>query len=132
VNADSLRELIAATARRTPGILRADRLADMAAADPKRDSVARRWANQIPAGSAVELVLTLAPYHVWWSDNVASHQTPHSYDTHVPLIFFGPPFRAGRYAEPVRTVDLAPTLAAALGVRPSETLDGVVLRRALR
>jgi len=29
-------------------------------------------------------------------------------------------------------VDLAPTLAAAAGVRPTEKLDGVVLRQALK
>jgi arylsulfatase A-like enzyme len=75
--------------------------------------------------------VTLAPYSVWgWS--VATHGTPHDYDSHVPLIFYGPPFRPGRYDGFVRTIDLAPTLAAALGVRPTERLDGVVLTRALK
>ena len=132
VNADALRELVARDARRTPGILRADYPRDLAAADQRADSIARRWTHQLPAGSPVELVLTLAPNSVWWSDNVASHHTPFAYDTHVPLIFYGPAFRPGRYAGFVRTVDLAPTLAAALGVRPSERLDGVALRQALR
>jgi arylsulfatase A-like enzyme len=40
--------------------------------------------------------------------------------------------KRGRYAEFVRTVDLAPTLAAIAGVAPTERLDGVVLKQAVR
>ena len=47
------------------------------------------------------------------------------------MIFFGPQFKAGSYKETVRTVDIAPTLARAVGVMPSEKLDGVALTRAL-
>jgi predicted AlkP superfamily pyrophosphatase or phosphodiesterase len=128
----AVRDLVARDARGFPGILRADRPRDLAAANQRADSIARRWSHQLPTGTAVELVLTLAPNNVWWSDNVASHHTPFAYDTHVPLIFYGPAFTPGRYPGFVRTVDLAPTLAAALGLRPSERLDGVALRRALR
>jgi arylsulfatase A-like enzyme len=32
----------------------------------------------------------------------------------------------------VRTVDIAPTLAAVTGVKPAERVDGVVLRKALK
>ena len=49
----------------------------------------------------------------------------------VPLLLAGAGVRTGRYTSPVRTVDLAPTLAALLGLKPSERLDGVVLRDAL-
>jgi arylsulfatase A-like enzyme len=45
--------------------------------------------------------------------------------------FVGPAFRPGTYVTPVRVTDMAPTLAAALNVRPTERLDGRVLREAL-
>jgi arylsulfatase A-like enzyme len=50
----------------------------------------------------------------------------------VPLIFYGAGIKPGRMTEFVRTVDLAPTLAAIAGVKPSERLDGVVLTKAIR
>ena len=38
----------------------------------------------------------------------------------------------GRYDTPARVVDMAPTLADVLGVKPLERLDGVILREAVR
>jgi hypothetical protein len=40
--------------------------------------------------------------------------------------------RAGTFGGPARTVDLAPTLAAILRVKPLERLDGHVLTLAIR
>ncbi len=62
----------------------------------------------------------------------ASHGTPHTYDTHVPLIFFGAAFRPGTYRGQVSTTDLAPTLAAALGIASPARATGKVLAQALR
>ena len=46
----------------------------------------------------------------------------------VPLLFRGPGVPAGRVVEGVvRTVDIAPTLAALLGLAPSRESDGVDL-----
>ena len=77
------------------------------------------------------MVVTLTPFSIF-SGIVATHGSPYDYDTHVPLIFAGPWFAPGRYAEFVRTVDLAPTLAQIAGVKPGEKIDGVVLRHALK
>ncbi|MDQ3243735.1 MAG: alkaline phosphatase family protein, partial [Gemmatimonadota bacterium] len=131
VNADSVVKSFVEAARRLPGIGRVDRFADLARADTIADPVARRWLHQLSPQDGVELVVTLKPGSTW-GGNVASHVSPHDYDTHVPIIFYGPQFKAGRYAGFVRTVDIAPTLAAAAGVRPSEKLDGVVLQQALK
>ncbi len=62
------------------------------------------------------------------SPNGTSHGSPHPHDTHVPLLFAGPGIAPGRHAQRVRTVDIAPTLAALLGVRPAGAIDGRVLQ----
>jgi arylsulfatase A-like enzyme len=77
-------------------------------------------------------VITLTPFSIFGESSVATHGSPYDYDTNVPVIFMGPWFARGRYPEFVRTVDLAPTLAEVAGVKTSEKIDGVVLRRALK
>jgi predicted AlkP superfamily pyrophosphatase or phosphodiesterase len=121
----------AARARALPGVARVDRFQDLLRGDTINDAIARRWVHQFPPTSNVEMVITLTPFSIF-SGIVANHGSPRDYDSHVPLIFAGPWFATGRYSEFVRTVDLAPTLAEIAGVKPSEKLDGVVLRRALK
>jgi predicted AlkP superfamily pyrophosphatase or phosphodiesterase len=112
-------------ARTVPGVARVDRFKALLA-DTARDPLARRWANQFPAASNVEAVITLAPLSTW-GGNIASHGSPHDYDSHVPLVFSGFGVRPGVRTQFVRTVDIAPTLAKLLGVKVGEVIDGVPL-----
>jgi arylsulfatase A-like enzyme len=49
-----------------------------------------------------------------------SHSTPFSYDTHVPVIFWGQGIRRGRFDQEIAVNDIAPTLTTLLEVgRPS-------------
>jgi hypothetical protein len=130
VNADSVLKVVAEALRATPGVARVDRFSALLA-DTLADPIARRWAHQFPPTAQIELILTLTPLSTF-GGNVASHGSPRDYDSHVPLIFYGAGVRPGRYTEFVRTVDLAPTLAAIAGVKPTERLDGVVLKEAVR
>jgi predicted AlkP superfamily pyrophosphatase or phosphodiesterase len=54
----------------------------------------------------------------------STHGSPYWYDRHVPLIFYGAGVEAGETAEPVLTVDVAPTLARMIGIAVPEGLDG--------
>jgi arylsulfatase A-like enzyme len=45
----------------------------------------------------------------------------------VPLAFMGAGIAARRVERPVRTFDIGPTLAALLGIRPGEPVEGVAL-----
>jgi len=61
-----------------------------------------------------------------------SHGTPWDYDTYVPLVFEGPGVARTTVPHRVETVDLAPTIAALLGLPPPLRTTGHVLREALR
>ena len=128
---DSVINAFVAAERKVPGVLRVDLVRDLARADTTKDAIARRWLHMLPADLPVEVVVTLRPYD-YWSQSNATHGTPHDYDAHVPVLFYGQPFKPGKYDEFVRVVDMAPTLAAVLKTAPLEKLDGHVLRSALR
>ena len=55
------------------------------------------------------------------------HGTPWPYDVDIPLMFIGPAVKAGRYSMAAAQQDIAPTLAAALGVEMPPTATGHLL-----
>jgi arylsulfatase A-like enzyme len=135
VNSDSTIRAIAGALRNVPGVLRADEVRGLrarSASQLARDDIGRRWAHMLPPDFPAELVVTLEPNVYWAGVFYATHGSPHDYDAQVPVIFYGPWFERGRHTNMVRVVDMAPTLAQVLGVRPTEDLDGRVLREALR
>ena len=58
------------------------------------------------------------PYTVGVSSGT-DHASPYTYDTHVPLAFYGLPFQPGTYRSHAEPVDLAATLASLLGIERS-------------
>lgn len=117
--------------RGQPGVMHATRVSDLPR-DSATNPISRRWAHMLPPDLPVAAVVTLQPEHVWGIATYAQHGTPHDYDAHVPVIFYGPMIRSGKYDRFTRVVDIAPTLARIVGVRPTEALDGRVLVEALR
>jgi predicted AlkP superfamily pyrophosphatase or phosphodiesterase len=59
---------------------------------------------------------------------VATHGSPYDYDTHVPLLMYGPQWvRPGRIDAPVEVTGIAPTMARLLGVAAPAMSQGQVL-----
>jgi arylsulfatase A-like enzyme len=66
------------------------------------------------------------PYYLFEATGT-SHGTPYDYDSHVPLIFYGPGIKPGTYATRVAVNDVAPTLSEILHVeRPSGSIGRVL------
>ena len=80
----------------------------------------------------LSIFVRATPFSIFATSNVATHGSPYDYDARVPIIFWGAGIAPGRRSEQARVVDIAPTLANVLGVKPLERLDGVVLKSALR
>ena len=121
-----------AAARRIPGVARSERFASLGTRDFAKDPVARRWVHMFPPDLAPEAIVSFTPGSYYASATIAMHGQPSDWDSHVPIVFYGAPFKPGRYDAFTRTVDIAPTLAQVLGVTPTEPLDGVVLKAAIR
>ena len=58
---------------------------------------------------------------------VAMHGSPWRFDTHVPIIFTGPGIQPGRVHRLVHPVDVAPTIAALLGMTQPASAQGTPL-----
>jgi arylsulfatase A-like enzyme len=96
-----------------------------AAGQPYFEPVRRTWHRDLSGD--VEFVLR--PYWMFGSGTTGTtHGSPHPYDTHVPMAFYGPAWiKAGRRDGRVEVADIAPTLAALLGVPAPAASEGRAL-----
>lgn len=96
-------------------------------ATPLSLQVQRAWHAQ----RSGELYVVTAPGSMYGS-NAATHGSPWQYDSHVPLLFHAPGrIRPGQYLQAAAVVDIAPTLAMLLGLRPPAASEGRVLQEML-
>jgi predicted AlkP superfamily pyrophosphatase or phosphodiesterase len=127
---DLLQEALAVL-RRMPDVAAAFSSAELAAAEddpspnPEGRSLKTLLKHSTVPGRSGDILISLKPYCYFLDDPpyIVQHGFPYDADRRVPLIFWGP-WQPGERPEPVRTVDLAPTLARELGLVPSEKLDG--------
>jgi arylsulfatase A-like enzyme len=76
-----------------------------------------------------DILMQLQPGWIDWSTKTGtSHGAAYSYDTHVPLIFFGTGIRHDSTSEPVVIPDIAPTIAAMLGIEFPNGCTGTPIR----
>jgi predicted AlkP superfamily pyrophosphatase or phosphodiesterase len=117
-------------ARKDPDVAEACSAEQLEALDPAanpnpagRPMRERLRLSYVP-GRSGDLLLAFRPF-VMVDDpsHPSNHGHPQDTDRRVPLVFWGP-WKAETRLEPVRIVDLAPTLARELGINPPEALDG--------
>jgi predicted AlkP superfamily pyrophosphatase or phosphodiesterase len=94
--------------------------------------VARRVGNGFFRGRSGDVWLITKPFCFFVEGDLpTTHGSAYNYDTHVPVILFGGGVRPGRYNAECSPSDIAPTLAALLGVEPPSNLTGRVLVEAM-
>jgi arylsulfatase A-like enzyme len=97
------------------------------------DPFRRQYLRSFHPNRAPDIIIRYKEHYLYLMESGGTtHETPYRYDTHVPLVFWGPGIPAGRYDRRVRTVDIAPTVAALLGVEAPDDLDGVLLQEVVR
>ena len=63
-----------------------------------------------------------------FGNTVATHGSPHPYDTQVPILMYGPAWvKPGRIDARVEVVDIAPTLSRVLRIAPPSSAEGKLL-----
>jgi hypothetical protein len=94
----------------------------------------RRFRNSFHPKRSGDAMLSYRPEYIedFAGGRGVSYGSLYNYDVRVPLFLYGPPFfRAGVYESPVESVDVAPTLARAMGVAAPSSSVGRVLGEAL-
>ncbi len=69
----------------------------------------------------------LKPYYLKMEDGGTNHGSPYSYDTHVPLLWYGVGVNPGTYTRSTGVNDLAPTLSRILQVDAPPLSTGRIL-----
>lgn len=74
-----------------------------------------------------DVVLMLEPGLIEYKAKGSTHGSAYTYDTHVPLIFYGGGISKGITTRSVEITDIAPTLSQMLGIQPPNTATGKIL-----
>lgn len=104
-------------------------LAEAAPTEPNPEllSVRERLRLSAVAGRSPDVMLAYTPFHngaVRVGGTVANHGSPWDYDRRVPIIFWRTDGQGQERFWPIRTVDIGPSLAHAVGVAAPDDLDG--------
>lgn len=94
---------------------------------PDELSLAERFHNSFDPARSGDIQVAYQPYSsgsVATIGHIAGHGSPWQYDRRVPILFWWPGASGFEQPLPIATADIAPTLAALLGVTPPAGLDG--------
>jgi predicted AlkP superfamily pyrophosphatase or phosphodiesterase len=122
-----IREAVADALTREPGVHLAVTRRGL---EERPDSeLLARIRNNFHTARAGDIYVVQEPY--WFNFEAGPiaviHGSPWRYDTHVPVVFAGPGIPARIVHRPVQPADVAPTLAALLGMSPPASAQGTVL-----
>jgi arylsulfatase A-like enzyme len=97
----------------------------------------RRVVRSFYPDKSGDVILVAKPFHLLFDEYSeasfgTSHDQPHDYDVHVPLLMYGKWVQPGRYHQPVDMADVTPTLCVLLGIAMPSGREGRVLGEILR
>jgi predicted AlkP superfamily pyrophosphatase or phosphodiesterase len=123
-------EAAAGEAMKLPGLRGYFTKSQLAEGEAPNTALGRKFLNSYsPEGGWY--VMGIPDLYTVGSSNGTDHDSPYTYDTHVPLAFYGLPFHPGTYRTHAEPVDLAITLASLLGINAPTHAVGRVLTEGL-
>lgn len=105
---------------RQKGILKAYTATELNAPMPASDPLGRMVQLSYHPANAGDVLVVPQPYCYFARDSLTgtTHGSPHPYDTHVPLLVYGPNVKPGIRQDLVRPQAVAPIMAHILGIQP--------------
>jgi hypothetical protein len=122
--ANAARELLLADPAVAAAYTRPELEAGTRQGAPFFEQMRRSWHKDISG----EVQYVLKPNWMMASSSSATHGSPHAYDTHVPIMFYGPRWvKPGRIDKRVEVADIASTVASLLALPPPSSNEGKAL-----
>ena len=78
-----------------------------------------------------DVLFTLQPGVIVYGPKGTTHGSGYTYDTHVPLLFYGNGIQQGRSYESTSVTDIAPTISALLGISFPSGATGTVIEKVI-
>ncbi len=128
---ESVAETDTGEAMRQAGLAGYFTKSQLARGDIPATEIGRRYAHSYSPEGGYYVIGVPHPFQVGITKGT-DHATPFSYDTHVPLAFYGLAFQPGIYRMHAEPIDLAVTLASLLGINAPSQAAGRVLTEALQ
>lgn len=94
--------------------------------------IAKRIKNGFNPKRSGDVIYVLEPATISYSHTGSTHGSPYNYDTHVPIIFYGAGINHGQSYQLSRTIDIAPTITALLGINAPNAATGQPLEEAIK
>ena len=131
INREELERVVAEAVLTVPGISRAFTRTQLeTGAISTGDVIARRVLHGFHPRLSGDVILVQEPFK-YFSEGLspipATHGSPYTYDTHVPVVIMGAGVPPGRYGQPATPADIAPTLSALLRIVAPSNSTGRVL-----
>lgn len=83
---------------------------------PTNDPIMRNVRNGIHPQRSGDIIVVTQPGLIEYGYQGTTHGSPYSYDTHVPLLFYGKNIRSGQLSRRTHITDIAPTVAQLLRI----------------
>lgn len=134
VSREEIERLAGDAALSVPGIVRYFTRTQLESGEiPANDPIATKVLHGYYPQRCGDVIVVYQPYNYLIDIPItATHGSPYSYDTHVPLIIMGSAFKPGHYYQSAAPSDIAPTLAQVLGIQAPSNSVGRVLSEAMR
>jgi Type I phosphodiesterase / nucleotide pyrophosphatase len=114
--------------REQPAVASAWTATELSASDQPPSEVGKREWLSFNADRSGDVMVVLKPYYLFATglNRGTTHGTPYPYDTHVPLLAYGPGIRPGVRPENVTPQTAAAILAHGLGIAPPDKCEAPV------
>lgn len=126
LNLEDVQDAIVTKTLEYPGVYTALAAHDLMSKEYS-EGIRRSIMNGFHPKRSGDVVVVTMPGWIEYGRTGTTHGSPFSYDTHVPIIFYGNGVKEGHYSQQAHVSDIAPTVCSFLGIMEPNGTTGIDL-----